>query len=125
MQPLDLDRVPNQPQPLPGSRTSLPSGMGDYLITLKEPTAPARRATRSDIFGQNLSLTSSFRRDLESWLDEHQLTREVAGIGEPNGFPVLALTCTPLVAKAIAEFPGVEWIVPDNHHALRMYRQQP
>ena len=82
MQPLDLDRVPNQPQPLPGSRASLPTGMGDYLITLKEPTAPALRATRSDIFGQNLSLTSSFRRDLESWLDEHQLTREVAGIGE-------------------------------------------
>ena len=98
--------------------------MSDYLIALKEPALATDRPTRGDVFGNNLTLTTAFRKNLELWLGEHQLDRQVADIGEPNGFPVLSLTCTPQVAEKIASIPGVEWVVPDDNHAMRLLSRE-
>jgi subtilisin family serine protease len=38
----------------------------------------------------------------------------LARIGEPSAFPVLALTCTPAVAKLIESLPEVEAVVRDS-----------
>lgn len=123
MQPPNLEPSRRHVYPLPGSRAELPNGMSDYLIALKATSAEVDQPSRSDIFGANLSLTTTFRRNLETWLGEHHLDRQVAGIGEVNGFPVISLTCTAQVAQRIPEIPGVEWIMPDDNHAMRLQRE--
>jgi hypothetical protein len=94
--------------------------MGNYLVSLKEADTRVAPAGRADVYGRNLSRTTSFRHDLERWLTDNQLEPQVAGIGDPSGFPLLSMTCTAQVAQAIAAFPEVEAVVADDN-SLRLF----
>lgn len=95
--------------------------MSDYLVALRPSVGDDKgRRGRAEVLNHNLSRTTSFRSTLEGWLNQHGLTAQVAGIGEPTGFPVLTLTCTSQVASAIAGLPEVESVVADDDFAMRI-----
>jgi hypothetical protein len=107
-------RVRSRRIPLPGSVPSTPTGMGNYIVVLKRQHRNAAPTGRGEIYAGNLRQTAAFQEKLSRWLDEHGLATEVAGMAEPVGFPLISLTSTPAIAKAIESFPEVESVVADS-----------
>jgi hypothetical protein len=109
-----------QPEPLPGSRATTPPGMDNYIVILKDDVVPqTSRSRRREVYESNVGRVAVFQNKLRHWLSEHGLDSEVAGIAEPMGFPLVTLTATPAVAKAIESIPEVESVVRDSD-AIRL-----
>ncbi len=108
-------RAAKPSRPLPGSLPSTPPGMADYIVILKEASIHSEALGRREIYERNLGQAAEFQRKLRHWLDERGLSSQVAGMAEPTGFPLITLTCTLAVAKAIELLPEVDSVVRDSN----------
>ncbi len=102
-------------RPLPGGQPAWPVGMANYVVTLKEQALSGVEGQgRRALFEANSARAAEFRKKLFGWLEACGLLAQVAGVGEPMGFPMITLTTTPRVAETIKEFPEVESVFEDT-----------
>ena len=85
------------------------------MLTIDRPT-PERLAgcDRKEKFDILLENAQRKRAQLMQWIQEHNLTGEVARIGAPTSFNLLFVQCTPYAAAQLAHAPGVVDIALDQ-----------
>lgn len=85
------------------------------MLTIDRP-APERLAgcDRQEKFDILLANAQRKRAQLMQWIQEHNLSREVARIGAPTSFNLLFVQCTPYAAAQLAHAPGVVDIALDQ-----------
>lgn len=78
------------------------------MVTIDRPT-PDRLAgcDRKEKFDILLENAQRKRTQLMQWIQEHNLSGEVARIGAPTSFNLLFVQCTPYAAAQLAHAPGV------------------
>lgn len=85
-----------------------PNRWVDAVVTMERPprTALARadRRKKLEILEEN---ARQHRTELVQWIEEHGLATEVATVGDATSFNLLFVKCTPKVARALKEAPGV------------------
>jgi hypothetical protein len=88
--------------------------MGNYVVNLKPEKSPEATSGRGAIYERNAARAARFLDALRRLVDERGLSSQVAGTGEPMGFPIVTLTCTPEVARLIEGMPEVDSVYLDT-----------
>lgn len=85
-----------------------PHAWVNAVVTMERPPraalARANRRKKLEILEEN---ARQHRAELVQWIEEHGLAREVAAVGDSTSFNLLFVKCTPKVARALKEAPGV------------------
>jgi hypothetical protein len=98
---------------MPGSQPEPSDGTADYLIVLKDSEGEEAEESRHAFYQSGVARNAAFQERLRRYLREKKVADQVAVIGEPTVFPLIALRSTPKVAKLISELPEVEEVVRD------------
>lgn len=86
----------------------------NFIILLRElPDDPPTR-DRASVVRANAQRAARFLESLGTWLEREHLAPQVSALGEPMAVPMLAITCTPEVARRIDELPDVEGVLRDT-----------
>jgi len=102
-------------EPIPGSRKVSCDEKFDYLVTLRQLRDDSNvDRGRRQVYQSGVAQTAEFLGQLHHWLKENDLCGEVSALGEPLGFPMVAITCTPRVAKLIESMPEVQSVFRDS-----------
>lgn len=102
------------PERMPGSPSERPAGMADYIVILKEDDeGDEMKEGRHAFYQAGVARNSHFQNRLRSFLEQRGLADQVAFIGEPTVFPLVALRCMPEVADLIGTLPEVQEVVRD------------
>jgi hypothetical protein len=94
--------------------------MFDWLVLLQEvPQSDladhaASHEERQATYQAGISRTAAFQHQLQDWLAQQGVLAQVEAIGEPTAFPVVALRCTPTVAKMIESRAEVKSVLRDR-----------
>jgi hypothetical protein len=117
-------RKSNDPPPRgdPANGTDL----ADYMILLKEDEdTSTESAGRHAFYQSGKERSAAFQHQLRGFLKSRGLDDQVAAIGPPTVFPIMAIRCTPAVAKQLKEAPGVEDVVRDTGNISLAAWKQP
>jgi hypothetical protein len=87
--------------------------MADYIVVLKDSEEETAEAGRHAFYQQGVARNAAFRELLCQFLRDQGMADQVSEIREPTVFPLIALRCTPEVAKLIKGLPGVDEVVRD------------
>lgn len=102
-------------KPAPTAPPPLPRGMARFAITLKDDdssTAPPGGHRGRFVRGR-LARNERFRLQLMDWLEQQGLAAQVAEVGAPTAFNVLAIVTTAKVAHKLQALAGVESVFRD------------
>jgi hypothetical protein len=87
--------------------------MADYVVLLREQVEPPS-GSRHAIYESGKARTAAFQDRLRDFLKRHGVADQVAAIGEPTFFPIVALRATSKVVELVRTLPEVEEVVRDN-----------
>lgn len=98
---------------MPGTPRQEEPGIADYVIVLKEDDEESENADRRVYLQSGLAKSVAFLRSLRSSLRKRGFDDRTVVFGEPTSFGILAVRCTPEIARIIADMPEVEGISRD------------
>jgi hypothetical protein len=88
--------------------------MARFAITLKDDGGdPAPGTHRGRFVRGRLARNERFRLQLLDWLEQQGLAAQVAEVGAPTAFNVLAIVTTAKVARKLQALEGVESVFRD------------
>lgn len=102
------------------SRSKQP-GWIDVMVELERPAASELvNLTRSERYRTLRDSAHRHCHTLTCWLEEHDLCDGVMTMGEPTALHMLFLRCTPAVAAALREAPGVLDVTVTSEDAIEL-----
>jgi phage gp46-like protein len=85
-----------------------PNAWVNAVVTMERPPRAAlARVDRRKKLQMLEENARQHRAELVQWIEEHGLAREVETVGDATSFNLLFVKCTPNVARALKEAPGV------------------
>jgi hypothetical protein len=101
-------------KPVPTAPPAWPRGMARFAITLKDDGGDTPPGTHRGRFVRGrLARNERFRLQLLDWLEQQGLAAQVAEVGAPTAFNVLAIVTTAKVAQKLQAVEGVESVFRD------------
>ncbi|MEZ4737690.1 MAG: hypothetical protein R3E79_62235 [Caldilineaceae bacterium] len=89
-------------------RNYIPVDWVQVVVTLDRPTPESLAGcNRKEKFNILLENARRHRTELVQWIQEHDLSSEVARIGAPTSFHLLFVQCTLHAATQLVNAPGV------------------